>query len=161
MQNGRFCYLAVWQDKITRRIIGWSLALEMTQELVVSALQKAIEKGLVLAGAIIHSDRGSQYASNGFRELLRRNGFRQSMSGKGNCYDNAQAESFFSRFKAELIEGGVFEDIEQARTEIFSYIEGYYNRVRLYSSLGNLSPMEFELEWKTKNGGKIESFLSI
>lgn len=161
MQNGRFCYLAVWQDKITRRIIGWSLALEMTQELVVSALQKAIEKGLVLAGAIIHSDRGSQYASNGFRELLRRNGFRQSMSGKGNCYDNAQAESFFSRFKAELIEGGVFEDIEQARTEIFSYIEGYYNRVRLHSSLRNLSPMEFELEWKTKNGGKIESFLSI
>lgn len=75
------------------------------------------------------------------------------MSGKDNCYDNAQAESFFSRFKAELIEGGVFEDIEQARTEIFSYIEGYYSRVRLHSGLSYKSPMEFEMELQTKNGG--------
>jgi putative transposase len=161
LQNGSWCYLAIWQDKVTRRIIGWSLAATMTAELVISALQKAIRKGLVLAGAIIHSDRGSQYASNGFRELLRKGGFRQSMSGKGNCYDNAQAESFFSRFKTELIEGGAFEDLEQARSEIFSYIEGYYNRVRLHSSLGYKSPMEFEAELKNKNGGKIESFLSI
>ena len=85
LRGGKFAYLAMWQDKLTRRIIGWSLALEMTAELVISALQKAISKGQVLAGAIVHSDRGSQYASNGFRELLRRNGFRQSMSGKGNC----------------------------------------------------------------------------
>ena len=161
LQNGSWCYLAVWQDKVTRRIIGWSLAQTMTAGLVISALEKAIGKGLVLAGAIIHSDRGSQYASNGFRELLRQSGFRQSMSGKGNCYDNAQAESFFSRFKTELIEDGAFEHIEQARTEIFSYIEGYYNRVRLHSSLGYKSPMEFEAELKIKNGGKIESFLSI
>jgi transposase InsO family protein len=161
LQNGAWCYLAVWQDKVTRRIIGWSLSAEMTQDLVISALKKAINKGLVKAGAIIHSDRGSQYASNGFRQLLRINCFRQSMSGKGNCYDNAQAESFFSRFKTELIEGGAFEDIEQARLEIFSYIEGYYNRVRLHSSLGYKSPMEFEAELKIKNGGKIESFLSI
>lgn len=154
LRGGKFAYLAMWQDKLTRRIIGWSLALEMTAELVISALQKAISKGQVLAGAIVHSDRGSQYASNGFRELLRRNGFRQSMSGKGNCYDNAQAESFFSRFKAELMENGVFEDFEQARSEIFSYIEGYYNRIRLHSSLGYKSPIEFELELQTKNGGK-------
>ena len=155
LRGGKFCYLAVWQDKVTRRIIGWSLALEMTAELVISALEKAIRKGKVQAGAIIHSDRGSQYASIAFRELLRKNGFRQSMSGKGNCYDNAQAESFFSRFKAELIEGGVFEDVEQARSEIFSYIEGYYNRVRLHSSLGYKSPLEFEMELQTKNeGGK-------
>ncbi len=153
LRGGRFCYLAVWQDKVTRRIIGWSLAMGMTAELVVSALQKAIRKGLVKAGAIIHSDRGSQYASNGFRLLLQQNGFRQSMSGKGNCCDNAQAESFFSRFKAELIEGGVFEDLEQARSEIFSYIEGYYNRVRLHSSLGYKSPIEFEMELKSKNEG--------
>lgn len=156
LQDGSWCYLAVWQDKVTRRIIGWSLSAEMTQELVISALKKAISKGLVKAGAIIHSDRGSQYAAGGFRELLRISCFRQSMSGKGNCYDNAQAESFFSRFKTELIEGGAFEDIEQARMEIFTYIEGYYNRVRLHSSLGYKSPMEFELEMKTKNGGKIE-----
>lgn len=161
LRGGRFAYLAVWQDKVTRRIIGWSLALEMKAELVISALQKAIEKGLVKRGAIIHSDRGSQYAANGFRSLLQTNGLRQSMSGKGNCYDNAQAESFFSRFKAELMEGGVFEDLEQARSEIFSYIEGYYNRVRLHSGLGYLSPLEFEMELKTKNGGRIDSFLSI
>ncbi len=160
LRGGKFCYLAVWQDKVTRRIIGWRLGLEMTAELVISALQKAIGKGLVKAGAIIHSDRGSQYASNGFRRLLQQNCFRQSMSGKGNCYDKAQAESFFSRFKAELMGNGVFEDIEQARSEIFSYIEGYYNRVRLHSSLGYKSPLEFELELKTKNGGSKESFYS-
>ena len=131
----------------------------MTANLVISALKKAVWKGKVQAGAIIHSDRGSQYAAKEFRTLLQANCFRQSMSGRGNCCDNAQAESFFSRFKAELIEGGVFEDIEQARSEIFSYIEGYYNRIRLHSSLGYKSPMEFEMELKTKNGGK-ESFLS-
>jgi transposase InsO family protein len=158
LRGGGFCYLAIWQDKVTRRIIGWSLAMEMSSELVISALKKGIGKGLVKAGAIIHSDRGSQYASNGFRRLLQQNCFRQSMSGKGNCYDNAQAESFFSRFKAELIEGGVFEDLEQARSEIFSYIEGYYNRTRLHSSLGYKSPMEFEMELQTKNGGSKRQF---
>ena len=158
LRGGRFAYLAVWQDKRTRRIIGWSLSMEMTQELVISALEKAINKALVKPGAIIHSDRGSQYASNKFRQLLQANGLRQSMSGKGNCYDNAQAESFFSRFKAELIEGGVFEDFEQARSEIFSYIEGYYNRVRLHSSLGYKSPLEFEQELQTKNGGNKRQF---
>ena len=161
MRDESFSYLAVWQDKVTRRIVGWSLSHEMTAGLVVSALEKAIRKKLVLAGAIIHTDRGSQYASTAFRTLLRQEGLRQSMSGVGNCYDNAQAESFFSRFKTELIEGGAFEDIEQARTEIFSYIEGYYNRIRLHSSLGYKSPIEFEAEWKIKNGGKIDSFLSI
>ena len=153
LRGGKFCYLAIWQDKVSRRIIGWSLALEMTAELVISALKKAIQKGLIRAGAIVHSDRGSQYASIAFRELLRRNGFQQSMSGKGNCYDNAQAESFFSRFKAELLENGVFEDEEQARSEIFSYVEGYYNLRRLHSSLDYKSPLEFEMELQTKNGG--------
>jgi putative transposase len=82
------------------------------------------------------------------------------MAGKGNCYDNAQAESFFSRFKAELIEGGMFENIEQARSEIFSYIEGYYNRVRLHSSLGYKSLIEFEMELQTKNGGIKRQFFA-
>ena len=95
----------------------------MTAELVISALRKAVQKGLIKAGAIIHSDRGSQYAANAFREFLSISCFRQSMSGRGNGYDNAQAESFFSKFKAELLEGGVFEDLEQARSKIFSYIE--------------------------------------
>ena len=153
LRRGKFCYLAVWQDKITRRIIGWSLALEMSAELVISALEKALRKGKIKAGAIIHSDRGSQHASNAFRQILEKNSLRQSMSGKGNCYDNAQAESFFSRFKAELMENGVFEDINQARLEIFSYIEGYYNLRRLHSILGYKSPLEFEKELQTKNGG--------
>ena len=153
LRGGKFCYLAVWQDKVTRRIIGWSLAMEMTADLVISALEKAIRKGKIKRGAIIHSDRGSQYASNTFRALLEKNALRQSMSGKGNCYDNAQAESFFSRFKAELMENGVFEDINQARLEIFSYIEGYYNLRRLHSSLGYKSPVEFEQELENKNGG--------
>lgn len=160
LRNGKWCYLAVWQDKVTRGIIGWSLSETMTAELVISALHKAIRKGKVKAGAIIHSDRGSQYASHSFRLLLQTNCFRQSMSGKGNCYDNAQAESFFSRFKTELLENGIFEDIEQARSEVFSYLEGYYNRVRLHSGLGYKSPMEFELELNNKNGGRIESFCS-
>ena len=160
LRNGKFCYLAVWQDKVTRRIVGWSLSAEMTAEIVISALKKAISKGLIKRGALVHSDRGSQYASNEFRGLLQTNGLRQSMSAAGNCYDNAQAESFFSRFKAELVEDGVFEDLEQARSEVFSYIEGYYNRVRLHSGLGYKSPMEYELELKTKNGGRKESFLS-
>ena len=161
LRNGKFCYLAMWQDKVTRRIIGWSVADAMTAELVISALEKAIRKGLVKAGAIMHSDRGSQYAANAFRFLLQTRCFRQSMSGKGNCYDNAQAESFFSRFKAELLEGGVFEDVEQAKSEVFSYIEGYYNRVRLHSSLGYKSPLEFEAELKTKNNGGKVSLVSI
>ena len=120
LQGGKFCYLAVWQDKLTRRIIGWSLEVTLEAKLVISSLEKAITKGKVKAGAIVHSDRGSQYASKEFHQLLQNNGLRQSMSGKGNCYDKAQAESFFTRFKAELIEKGIFEDIEQARREIFS-----------------------------------------
>ena len=81
------------------------------------------------------------------------------MSAKGNCYDNAQAESFFSRFKAELIEDGVFESIEEARTEIFSYIDGYYNRIRRHSALGYKSPLEFEKELRIKNRRRRDSFL--
>lgn len=138
LRGGRFAYLAIWQDKVTRRIIGWSLSNSMTAELVVSALQKTIRKGKVRAGAIIHSDRGSQYAANAFRLLLQTNGFRQSMSGKGNCYDNAQTESFFSRFKAELIEDGVFEDVEQAKFLVilkatitgFDYIQVWVTKVQ-------------------------------
>lgn len=156
----RWCYLAVWQDKVTRRIIGWQLSETMTADLVIGALQKAVAKGLVRAGAIVHTDRGSQYAANDFRALLARHSLRQSMSAKGNCYDNAQAESFFSRFKAELVEGGVFENVATARCEAFSYIEGYYNRVRLHSSLGYKTPLEFELELKIKERRSRESFVS-
>ena len=94
-KNGKWCYLAVWQDKVTRKIIGWSLSETMTADLVISALKKAVWKGLVQAGAIIHSDCGSQYAAKEFRLLLQQNCFPQSMSGRGNCYDNAQCDQFF------------------------------------------------------------------
>ncbi len=132
----------------------------MTAQLVIDAFNRARRRGLIEKGAIIHTDRGSQYASIEYRRLVYIGGFRQSMSGKGNCYDNAQAESFFSRFKAELVEGGIFESVDDARSEIFSYIEGYYNRVRRHSSLGYLSPLEFEKQLKIKNQRSSESFLS-
>jgi len=159
LQNGKFCYLATFQDKFTRRIVGWQVSGQMTAQLVIDAFNRARRRGLIKRGAIIHTDRGSQCASVDYRRLLCINGFRQSMSGKGNCYDNAQAESFFSRFKAELVEGGIFESVEQARSEIFSYIEGYYNRIRWHSSLGYLSPIEFEKQLKIKNQRSRESFV--
>ncbi len=122
----------------------------MKSELVVRALKKALRQGLIKDNAIVHTDQGSQYVSKAYRNLLKRCEFRQSMSGRGNCYDNAQAESFFSRFKAELVEGGVFENTEEAKTETFSYIEGYYNRIRIHSSIGYQSPMKYEQELRTK-----------
>jgi transposase InsO family protein len=158
LRSGGFCYLASLQDKFTRRIVGWKVATRMTTQLVIDVFLSARRRGLIGKGAIIHSDRGSQYAAVEYRRLLYIGGFRQSMSRRGNCYDNAQAESFFSRFKAELIEDGIFESVEQARSETFSYIEGYYNRIRLHSSLGYKSPLEFEKELKIKQ--RSESFVS-
>jgi transposase InsO family protein len=159
LADGSFCYLAIFQDKFTRRIVGWALSARMTVQLVLDAFQMARRRALIKRNAIIHTDRGSQYASVEYRRLLYICGFRQSMSRKGNCYDNAQAESFFSRFKAELIEDGIFESLEEARTEIFSFIDGYYNRIRLHSGLGYKSPLEFERELKIKQMWRRDSFL--
>lgn len=150
--NGQWAYLATFQDKLTRRIIGWAIATHMRTKFVTHAFQMGIRRGLIKREAIIHTDRGSQYVSDDYRKLLARHGLRQSMSAKGNCYDNAQAKSFFSRFKTELVEGGIFNSLEEARSETFSYIEGYYNRVRLHSSIGNVSPIEFE-NWLRKFDG--------
>ena len=161
MANGKWCYLAIWQDKFTRRIVGWAVSERMTAGLVVKALEMGLRQGLIESGAIIHTDRGSQYVADIYRNLLKRYGLRQSMSGKGNCYDNAQAESFFSRFKAELVEDGIFEDVETARAESFDYIECYYNRKRRHSGIGYKIPMEFEQELKIeKQRRKNESFVS-
>jgi transposase InsO family protein len=160
--GGGFCYLAIWQDKLTRRIIGWHLMERMTAELVIKALQKALRQGLIKRNAIMHTDRGSQYVSGEYRKLLKRCGLRQSMSGTGNCYDNAQAESFFSRFKTELDEDGIFEDWQTARTESFSYIEFYYNRKRLHSGINYKTPMEKEEELKQLENRRIsESKVSV
>ncbi len=161
LRSGRWSYLASWQDKFSKRIVGWAVAEQMTEELVIRALTKAVASRGVRAGTIIHTDRGSQYAAKKFRALLADYGCRQSMSRRGNCYDNAQAESFFSRYKAELLEGGSFADVEQARSETFSYLEGYYNRVRRHSSLGYKTPEEFEREHNIKKKGlSSESFVS-
>lgn len=153
LQTGGWGYLASWQDKFTRRVVGWAVEARMTEELVIKAFAKAVASGSVESGTIIHTDQGSQYVSNNFRALLKATGCRQSMSRRGNCYDNAQAESFFSRYKAELLEGGMFEDVNQARGETFSYIEGYYNRMRRHSALGYKTPEEFEREINLKKKG--------
>jgi transposase InsO family protein len=154
LRTGRWGYLASWQDKFTKRVVGWAVEERMTEELVIKALAKAIKGGSVESGTLIHTDQGSQYVSANFRALVEATGCRQSMSRRANCYDNAQAESFFSRYKAELLEGGVFEDVGQARSETFSYIEGYYNRARRHSSLAYKTPDEFEREWRIKTKGE-------
>jgi transposase InsO family protein len=160
LRSGRWGYLASWQDQVSKRVVGWGVEERMTEELVIKAFEKAVNGGGVDRGTIIHTDQGSQYVSTKFRALLQANGCRQSMSRRGNCYDNAMAESFFSRYKAELLEGGVFEDVSQARSETFSYIEGY-NRVRRHSGLGYKSPEEFEQEINLKKKGtSSESFVS-
>ena len=153
MREGKWSYLATWQDTFSKRIVGWAVADSMTEELVIKAFEKAITSGSVAASTIVHTDRGSQYVSKNFRALLEANKCRQSMSRRANCWDNAQAESLFSRYKAEVLEDGVFEDTPQARSETFSYIEGYYNRVRWHSALGYKSPDEFERDYNTQRKG--------
>lgn len=137
-------YLAAWMDLFSRKIKGWSVADNMGEELVHSALRKAISSNQLAAGSIIHSDRGGQYIGKAFRQTLANHQFRQSMSRPDDPYDNAFIESYWSRLKAELVENGVFHSLEDARIELFDYIECYYNRKRRHSSLGNISPEQFE-----------------
>jgi len=144
LAGGEWAYLATWLDLYSRKVLGWRVAETMTAELVIGALQAALTRERPSRGLIVHSDRGGQYVDAEFRALLRQQGCEQSQSRAGETYDNAYAESFFSRDKAELLEGGAFADVAQARAETFAYIEGYYNRVRRHSALGYLSPEEFE-----------------
>jgi len=136
--------LCVWLDLYSRKVIGWALADHMREELVVGAFKKVLNNRTFSQSTIIHSDRGGQYAGKIFRKLLDKSKVMQSMSRADNPYDNAFMESYFSRFKAELLEGGAFESMEDAQTEIFEYIEMYYNPVRRHSSLGYISPLDFE-----------------
>ena len=147
MADGSFLYLATWQDMFSRKIVGWELADNMRSRLVMSALGKAIDRRNLPEGLIVHSDGGGQYASEEFRKLLRDHGFLQRMTRRDNHYDNAMAESLFSRFKAELIGKGVFESYEDAYTEIFEYIEIYYNRKRRHSGIDYQIPELFEQKW--------------
>lgn len=139
-------YLAVVLDVYNREIIGWSVNQRCSKDLVLNAFTMAINNRRPDPGIIFHSDRGSQYTSARFRNTLAHYGFIQSMSGKGNCYDNAITESFFSTLKKELVYLTNFETKEQAATEIFEYIEIFYNRKRLHSALGYMSPAEFKMK---------------
>lgn len=150
LRSGKWCYLATWNDLYTRQILGWAVREDITAELVVQAFEMVIRRTILPAGCIVHSDRGSQYASTKLRDLLRSSSCRQSMSRTGETYDNAFAESLFSRFKAEVLEGGSFFDTEEAWLESFSYIEGYYNTKRRHSSLGYQSPNAFELDFRQR-----------
>jgi len=136
-------YLAVVEDLFSRMVVGWSMAETMESRLVVDALGMAITRRRPGAGLLAHSDRGSQYASDHYQRALASAGIVCSMSGRGQCWDNAPVESFFGSLKRELgVE--VFATRERARAEIFEYLEAFYNRVRRHSSLGFLSPVEFE-----------------
>lgn len=139
-------YLAVVLDLGSRRVVGWSLADHLRSELVCDALGQALQTRATTTETIFHSDRGSQYGSTAYRQVLGRAGLRQSMSARANPYHNAWTESFIGTLKHELLQGGCFEDAHDARLEIFEYIEGYYNHHRKHSALGYQTPAQFETQ---------------
>ena len=138
-------YLATVIDLYSRAIVGWSLQERMTSRLVEDALLMAINKRRLKTGLLFHSDRGSQYASDSFRKTLKKYKIISSMSRKGNCWDNAVAESFFRTLKTELVYHCNYQTREEASQSVFEYIEVFYNRKRLHSSIGYMSPMQFEV----------------
>ena len=137
-------YLALVIDLRSRRVVGWKLANHMRSDLVTEALDQAVRSTPKIKGRVFHSDRGSQYGSRQFRSFLTDNNMRQSMSRRANPYDNAWTESMIGTLKAEMLQGDSFDSVEDAYTEIFAYIESYYNRSRKHSSLGYQSPIKFE-----------------
>ncbi|RYD28532.1 MAG: IS3 family transposase [Verrucomicrobiaceae bacterium] len=139
-------YLAVVLDLCSRKVVGWALADHLRAGLVTDALRQALGSRRPPRGLIFHSDRGSQYGSREYRALLQRHGIRQSMSARANPYHNAWTESFMGTLKTEMLQGGCFIDARDARTELFAYIDSYYNTHRRHSSLGYLSPAEFEAQ---------------
>jgi len=139
-----FLYLAVLLDLYGRRIVGWSMSGKPDMALVLGALQMALEQRKPQRGLIHHTDQGVLYAARGYRELMHAYGLQPSMSAKGNAYDNAVAESFFSNLKNELVHHCDFYSHNEARMAIFDYIELFYNRQRRHQTLGYVSPMQFE-----------------
>ena len=137
-------YLAVVEDLYARRVVGWSMAENLESRLVVDALALAVERRLPGEGLLAHSDRGSQYASEHYQRLLARHGITCSMSRRADCWDNAPMESFFASLKKELIHGSDFATRAAARAAVVEYIEVFYNNQRLHSSLGYVSPAEYE-----------------
>lgn len=137
-------YLAVVMDLFSRAIVGWAMRPDLSQALVLSALRMAIANRQPPAGLLHHSDRGSQYCAHAYRQLQTEYKMVTSMSRKGNCHDNAAMESFFATLKKELVDRRHYRNQAEARQDIFSYIEGFYNRRRRHSTLGYVSPIAFE-----------------
>jgi transposase InsO family protein len=137
-------YLAVIEDLYSRKVVGWSLADHMESRLVVDALEMAVARRLPGEGLLAHTDRGSQYASDHYQRLLEKHGIECSMSGVGQCWDNAPMESFFASLKKELIHHEDYQTRAEARASIIEYIEMFYNNRRLHSSLGYVSPAAYE-----------------
>lgn len=142
-------YLATVIDLYSRQVVGWSMANHMKASLVNDALTMALWKRKPKKGLIWHSDRGSQYASDSHRAILKDHGIIQSMSRKGDCWDNAVAESFFHTLKTELTNHYEFNNQTEAKNVIFEYIEVFYNRIRIHSANDYLAPVEFELKYET------------
>ena len=137
-------YLAAVEDLYSRRVVGWSIADHMESRLVVNALELAVQRRLPDEGLLAHSDRGSQYASEHYQRLLAKHGIACSMSRRADCWDNAPMESFFASLKKELVHGADFATRAEARAAIVEYIEVFYNTKRRHSSLGYVSPAEYE-----------------
>ena len=137
-------YLGILLDLYSRRVVGWATGSRIDQALTLRALRMALQGTQPGPGLVHHTDRGSQYAAKDYRKLLQGRGIDCSMSRKGNCWDNAVAESFFATLKVELVHESLFRTRAQATAEIFEYIEVFYNRIRRHSFLGYLSPQEFE-----------------
>lgn len=137
-------YLAVVLDLCSRRVVGWAMSSRLTTDLVLRAFWMAVLMRRPPKGLLFHSDRGSQYSSHAFRRALTRCQMVQSMSRKGNCWDNAPSEAFFSTLKIELMDGKAFPSRQAAQAAIFEYMEVFYNRGRLHSSLGYMTPAEYE-----------------
>lgn len=161
MENGKWAYLAACMDRYSRKIVGWNLDVHMREELVLKALQNAIDRYKPSHGLIVHSDRGGQYFGNRFRKLLDKCLFRQSMAGKKSVYENAHAESLWATIKREMLEKGSFDSLEDAQTELFDYIEVYYNRIRRHSALGYESPEKFEQIYNQNELLILQSKLSV
>ena len=147
-QGGGWPYLAVWLDRCSRKIVGWDVRDAMPEDLVIEALRRALAVRRPVAGLVVHSDQGSQYSATNFKLFVARHQAVQRRSRRGNCYDNAHAESFWSRLKAELLDGGSFRNLSEARLEISRYLT-YYNAERRHSALGYLAPNHFETHFQT------------
>jgi transposase InsO family protein len=140
-------YLAVVLDLFTRKVVGWAMRGHMRAELTIAALTMAIQRRPPAAGLIHHSDRGSQYAAGDYGKILKAAAIRQSMSRKANCWDNAPMESFFGTLKTELVDYGAYPDRDAARRDLFVYIEGYYNRRRIHSAIGYITPEQADAKF--------------